>query len=494
MINDPRFRYARPRPAAPRVEGASLRQKLQALLHSDPLINGVVAAAVVVGFLHGWLKVQIASPAVTFLFDGTLCVALTLAYFQLARGASFIPPGPIGDALKIFYGLCFLYLLLPIPDRPPIIISVAAIRGWCFATLMFTLGYRLTKTIAQVKGYFYVLIILGLGTSLYGIQQRPEAILERMKTDEAYAERHKNTFYVSEKGAELRVFSTFVSSGAFGGTMAYVAVLCVVLISDPRTGRRERLVLLGVLVPVVSGMSLSASRTALVSLLAGFSVVAWQRRNFQNFVVIPVCLFVVLSAGIHLTGGGLAGRYGSLLSFDNVYGRHSTTISVAWDFMRDNLLGGGLGRGAYSVPSFLADRYPEYKAYVFCDGDLGRLMIEMGLLGLAGFGHLVWVIMKTIFERLRELRETAVGDVALASAACVVMAIISFPSGSPFLGIPMGAMVWFFLGTFIKLSDDQRMGGLGPAEPRPAPGNPPPGKRYRYWRGPSPATPPPEPA
>jgi hypothetical protein len=42
----------------------------------------------------------------------------------------------------------------------------------------------------------------------------------------------------------------------------------------------------------------------------------------------------------------------------------------------------------------------------------------------------------------------------------VVMAVISIPSGSPFLGIPMGALVWFFVGTLQKLADEHRRGTL----------------------------------
>ncbi len=460
---------------------ASLKQKFLAILQSDPLVNGLVALGVTVGFVHGWLKITVPNPAMTFVFDAILSVALALVFFRQPRGTPFIPAGPIGAALKTFYGICALYLLLPLPDTPPFVISLAALRGWCFATLMFSLGYRLTRSIAQVKGYYYVLMLLGILTAIYGFRQTPQEILKRMQEDEFYAERYKYTFYAGSKGAQLRVFSTFVSSGAFGATMAYVAVICVAMATDSKIKKQELWTLLAVLCTLLYAMILSASRTALVSLLAGILVVAWRRRNLQNLVAVPAIVVVVMAVGASLTGGQLGERYRSLLSWDQVIGRQSIAVSVGWDFMKNNLLGGGLGRGAYSVPSFLSSMF-SYNKYVFCDGDLGRLMIEMGILGLLFFGRIIYVTLREIANRLETLRNTAAESAALASAACVVMAIISFPSGSPFLGIPMGAMVWFFLGTFMKLADEQQGGRLGNDRSRgPAP-RLPAGKRFRYLR------------
>jgi hypothetical protein len=83
---------------------------------------------------------------------------------------------------------------------------------------------------------------------------------------------------------------------------------------------------------------------------------------------------------------------------------------------------------------------------------------------------------------LNELRETEISSVALASGACVVMAAISVPSGSPFLGIPMGAMTWFFIGTLQKLLDEYRKGTLVTAQPGPVPEVEKMEKRFRHRR------------
>jgi hypothetical protein len=124
-----------------------------------------------------------------------------------------------------------------------------------------------------------------------------------------------------------------------------------------------------------------------------------------------------------------------------------------------NWFGGGLGRSGHSVPMFLAQRV-DFRGYESADGDLGRLMIEMGIIGLVAFGILMYRCLKLVYDSLEGLRDTEVSTVGLASGGCVVMAIISIPSGSPFLGIPMGALVWFFVGTLQKLTDEYQRGTL----------------------------------
>ncbi|MEW6302532.1 MAG: O-antigen ligase family protein [Verrucomicrobiota bacterium] len=430
------------------------KEKFLAIIHSDPLINSVVAVAITVGFFHGWLKIRFQHPATTFFFDALLSVALVLVFMQLRRGVPLIPRGAVGQALKVYYGVCAIYAFLP--WGPPFIVSLASLRGWCFATLMFAVGYHLTKSLNQAKGYFYVLIVLGLITTGYGLQQSPEEVEKRISEDEQYAERYGTSYYLTETGKQLRIFSTFVSSGAFGGTLAYVTIFCVALLTDPKATKRERNLLLLAALPMIYAIVRSGSRSALLSLFFGFIVVAWYRRNLMNFIVVPALIFVALVIGSKVTGGSALERFGSVLDPQAVIARNLIPTRIGWEYMTDeNLLGGGLGKSGYGVPSFISARagYP-MSEYKFSDGDLGRLMIEMGLVGMIIFGRILYIAAINVKKTLDQLKDTPVATVALASAGCIVIAIASFPSGSPFLGIPMGALVWFFLGTLQKLLDD----------------------------------------
>jgi hypothetical protein len=459
--------------AATAEDSLSLREKMLALLQSDPFINAVVAIAITVGFIHGWLKIKLPYAITTFAFDALLGFALMLVYFQHKKKGSFMPSGPVGQALMVFYAICGIYLLLP--TGVPFIIGLAAARGWCFATLMFALGYHLTKSVDQVKGYFYVLIFIGLGTAFYGLQQTPQEVEEEMRENEMFAERYKFTYYATEKGKQLRIFSTFVSSGAFGGTMAYVSIFALALATDKKTGKKERILLFLLTFPIAYAMLKSGARSSLITFGVGFAVIAWYRRNLTNLIVLPLAVAMIIKLVAINTGGSSAERFASLLKYQEVLGRIVIPTQAGWEYMSDgNWFGGGIGRSSHSVPLFLSIRI-QFHGYVLADGDLGRLMIEMGIIGMAAFGFVMFRCLRMVYDSLNELRDTPISSIVLASGACVVMAAISIPSGSPFLGIPMGALTWFFIGTLQKLADEYRQGKLlglstatGTAEPKPA--------------------------
>lgn len=451
-----RFRYRKEKQEDTAL--LSVKERALALIQSNPFVNSVVALAITVGFLHGWLKIRFPSPATTFLFDALLSLALVLVWFQRKRRDSFIPKGPVGVALMVFYAVCCIYLLLPM--GVPLVISLASLRGWCFATLMFSLGYQLTKSVSQVKSYFYVLIVLGLITAAYGLQQTPQEVEQEMEDNPVFAERYAQTYYQTSKGRQLRVFSTFVSSGAFGGTMAYVAIFALALATDKKTGKTERIILFLVTFPIAYAMLRSGARSALISFGVGFTVIAWYRRNFFNLVVLPIIVALAIKLVAVNTGGSASERFMSIFKVDEVMGRITIPTMVGWRYMSDdNWFGGGLGRSGHSVPMFLSS-IVDFREYVSADGDLGRLMIEMGVVGLFAFGWVMYRCLKLVYDSLEKFRDTEVSTVGLASGGCVVMAIISIPSGSPFLGIPMGAMVWFFVGTLQKLTDEFQRGTL----------------------------------
>lgn len=443
------------------------KERLLAFLRWDPLVNGLLATGIVVGFVHGWLKIRFPSPVTTFLFDLFLIAALMVVVMRAPRGDSFFPRGSVGSAIKLFLLVQAFYVLVPM--GPPLIIKAAGMRGWSFAMLMFCMGYKITRDQAQVKSYYYVLIALGVLTAFYGMQQNPAEIEKMMQQDENFAARYQFTYYANTGGGRtLRVFSTFISSGAFGGTMAYVVMFAIVLFTEKTVGKTERLLLIGASLPVAYGMILSGSRSSLVTLGMGFLLIAWHRKNLVSFVVFPAVVVLVLKLASDFTSGAAMDRFSSLSSLDDVIARNTIPTRIGWEYMLENPFGGGLGRSGYSVPFFLFKMMP-IETYT-ADGDLGRLLIEMGAVGVLFFGNILWAAGQLIYRSLTQLRGTSVDAVALASGACFLMGVGSLPSGSPFIGIPMGALTWFFLGTLQKLADEYRQNSAKPMGPRtPAP-------------------------
>jgi hypothetical protein len=194
-------------------------------------------------------------------------------------------------------------------------------------------------------------------------------------------------------------------------------------------------------------------------------------------VVLPLMAFAGFRMALQKTQGGVVERLGTLTQAEAVAGRVGIVSRVAFDQLPANPLGGGLGKSGYSIPAFLYGR-TGYRDFVEVDGDLGRLVIEMGAVGLLVFGRLLYQGLRTSFVAVKELRSTPLGTVAVACAASFALAVIGFPTGSPFLSIPMGAMTWFFLGTLQKLLSQHQRGEF--AAPATAAPTPRPAKAFLY--------------
>lgn len=456
---------------SPRPPTALWRERLAALFENPSPAMTLTLAAVVTGFFHGWLKLRFPSPATTFLFDGWLILAILAVWWNKPPGEPFFIPTGVAKAYLWFALGCLLYLFLP--GGPPLLIGLAALRGWCFPPLLYFLGFHATRSEAQVKGLFYVLILLGVLTGVHGLRQDPAQIQQRSATDPVFAERYKYTYYATAGGKlEFRRFSTFVSSGVFGSVMAFVAIFAVALLTEARTGWPERAALAAAVVLLLCAQILSGARSALLILSAGLAVIAWHRRRWTVYFLAPALLYAGFRFASAHSEGAAAERFGTLLETGTILERFLIPTQIGWRSMAEAPLGHGLGKSGYSVPFFLAGK-TGYQNFRTVDGDLGALMIEMGAVGLILFGLLLWRALRFVFGCLGRSRGADPSSVALAAAACLVTAIMTFPIGSPFLGIPSGALTWFFLGCLQKLDFK--------AEP-PQPGAPPPwaGKKFLH--------------
>jgi hypothetical protein len=444
-------RVARNRAAEPEG-GSSLWNRLVAVVALDAFVNLLVVGALGIGFFHGWLKLRFRSPVTTFAYDIVLILALVVVYLRSGSIRRFFPPGPTTHALMAFYGLCLAYLPFSlIPGMPPFLVALATLRGWIFATLLYGLGYQIIRGRAQLHGYFLVILILALLTALYGIQQSDAEVLQMMKEDPFFAQRYRGQGYVDAEGDfHVRRFSTFISSGAFGATMATSIIFGSALFLAPSTRLVERIVIACMMIPIGYGMVLSGSRTAVILAVAGCAALLAVRRKLLPGLVI----LGVIAAGIVMasqaTGGGVLDRLATL-NVGNIFYRFWWPTYLGFDFMLSHPLGGGLGKTGFS-PSFLLN-LNEYSDYLAPDGDLGRLMVEFGLLGIVLFGRLSWHSAKLMFETVQQTHDLPSGSLILAAATNLWISIAFVGVGSPFVGIPMGVLVWFFVGAAQRLRE-----------------------------------------
>jgi hypothetical protein len=431
-------------------------QRFLALFAHNHLGNFLFISAVFIGFFHGWIKLHYRTGALagltTFAFDIPLGLALAVTLLKIPKSSNWFPPSPTGMAIRALTVIAILYLIAPF--GVPIIAGVSALRAWCFIPMIYLLGFHLTRSVRQVETYFWIIIGLGVVTAVYGLRQTPEEIRRLMELDPTAKTRLMGTFYATATGeAKLRAFSTFVSAGAFGTTMAYSIMFALARFTVPGNRWTERIILGVAAAVMTSALLATASRSSLIMMGLGLFATAWYRRSFLQLLVLPAIAAVAYKLATQDISYGNSERFGSLLDFDTVIGRVYIGIAPALDSLAKFPLGGGLGRSGHGMPFmfyYLKNTYDIQEA----DGDLGRLLIDMGVIGFVAYFAMMTAGTREAFRCMRDLRETPLGVVGTPGGAMFAISIVMIPTGSPFLGIPSGALLWFFLGALERLTEE----------------------------------------
>lgn len=430
----------------------SLIRGLRELLSFNFLGTALFIAAIAIGFVQGWLKFTRPSLLVHLSYDLLLIGAIIATVISLPKGTSLFPKSFVASALYFQIAVCFVYLFISF--EIPYLISIASFRGWCLAPMGFVLGYHLTRSVRQVEVFILLLIALGTATAIYGAFFQSAAEIEAMIAANPSLQQHlMGIYYATETGSSFRTFSTFVTPAAFGGTLAYCIIFAFSRMTVPNCPFWERIPLLFASAIMMYGVVLSGARTALLIAVSGLLVTAWYRRSFVKFALIPGgLLFISVIVG-NIFREGTSGRFQSLLNLNEIWGRFFIVYRPAMTSLSESFMGGGLGRSGHGVPTFLEQlaRTVELRAV---DGDLGRIIVDFGIIGLFLFFYIVIAGVKDSMEWMKELRDTPPGVIALPCTAMFALTLIMWPTGSPFLAVPSGVLVWFFMGSARRILDE----------------------------------------
>ena len=424
---------------------------MRALLGGAAAANVLFLAAIVIGFFHGWIKYRYTGLVSTFAFDMPLTLALVLALTKAGATGSWFPQeNPIANGLKIVTGLAVLYVVLPF--GVPLLAGLAAFRAWVVIPLIFLLGFHVTRSVRQVE--LLLLLVIGLCciTVYLGARQTPEEIRAMMAANPDLALRLQGTFFANaDGGGGLRAFSTFVSAGAFGGTLSTGGVCAFAFLSQPGQTWIRRAVFAVALGLCAYGINLSGARTAVAMLAMGIALVAWSRQRLVAYVVVPAGVLAVLGVGALVDPARLA-RFSALLAPAELWGRLSIVVGPGMQGIMASPLGGGLGRSGHGVPYVLGRILPPWDVFPV-DGDLGRIAVEFGVPGLIAFGVFLFHGIKACLTWMVQLRGSGMHTVAAVSGAVFILSAATIGTGSPYLGIPGGALTWFLLGAINRLAD-----------------------------------------
>jgi hypothetical protein len=416
------------------------------------LANFFFFVALVIGFLHGWLKMRYPHPLMTFAYDIPMAIALVLVLLRLKQREKFFPKSNVSRAIQLLLGLSILYGLLPMDV--PWLVRLSSFRGWCFAPLMMLLGYHLFRSVRQVEVFVWIMILLGAATAVYGVFFQTEAeVRSMMALDAELSSRLTGTFYANSQGTAFRHFSTYVTAAVFGTVMAICATFAVSRVLVPGGSWLERGVLLVCAGLCSYALVLTGSRTSMALLVLGMVLSAGFSRGAARALALPVLLAIPVAIALSLVGGAALERFGDLLSLETLWGRVYIVVYPMLSMIPEHPLGGGLGRSGHGVPFSFGGLFRDFE-FRSTDGDIGRVMADFGLPGIVVYVVLLYSATTDALRWMWRLRDSNLSVIAAPAGSMLLLALAQVFTGSPFLGIPAGMLVWIMFGGLRRLVEE----------------------------------------
>ncbi|MFM7817100.1 MAG: hypothetical protein ACKPGI_09040, partial [Verrucomicrobiota bacterium] len=207
-------------------ERTSVWSYIKEIIKVSPVGNLCIVSALIIGFYHGWLKRTYPGALAVFAYDIPLAIGLALAIKSISAQKYLFSKSRTFIALRFVLFICVIYTI--IPTEIPWIIRLASLRGWIFIPLMFVFGYHTIGAPKQLSLFSALILVLCISVSIYGALQDPADYINLQSEDVGLMKTVYGSTYAKEGGESgFRVFSSFVSPGAFSATMAFGIIIGV---------------------------------------------------------------------------------------------------------------------------------------------------------------------------------------------------------------------------------------------------------------------------
>jgi hypothetical protein len=346
-------------------------------------VNGVLAA-ITVGYFYGILRANFFVTASHFIFDAAVLGLYAAQFHELSR--IFVTQD--GQRLKHWVTFLMLVPLLMffVPLQDPLV-QLVGLRGNAFLVPFVLIGARLTRKDFYRIGLWLALLnvvafAFGGAEYLFGVEH---FFPYNAVTDLIYRS--------NDVGAanDYRIPSIFGNAHAFGGTMVLsLPLLAGAWVQKHHEIWHKNLLIAGLLASML-GVFMSAARSHFLVLAVLITVATFSTRLRPiyrvGWIVVLLVVVYVVSTQDRLQ------RFTTLDNKQFVENRFQASVNTTLlDAMIEYPFGVGLGGGGTSMPFFLIDRV---NMPVAVESEWGRIELETGLLGLAGWcGFLLWAFTR----------------------------------------------------------------------------------------------------
>lgn len=408
-----------------------------------------VTVLLVVSTFDGIIKGMSTSLLVLIVKDYFLGLCLAT---WLVRRALREPSDAFSQRLTIPVLLFGAYALAQLahPNSPSILTSLAGVRSWILWLPLFVIAYDTIDTRWRFDWLLKIIIALALIMGAYGILQYMFGFEHLFALSDQFRAFARRYVWTSPEGiASPRVFSTTVSAGTFGSTMAICGLVAVGTFFYWR-GRAARLVAAGTAAICFTGMVLSGTRSAVVAAAFGGLVMILISRRTRLALAAAVVALIVSQLALSMSEGLLGERMATL------WENKSYTIERPTYPLRKGLaeaLRHPLGVGPATGVG-VADRLQgavERNRLGMIENEFGRAFAELGIPGGILFTYMVWMM---VAESLRARRKLHLGRLKLLSAGlfgATAAQLLLLMVGSALYGAPAAPFLWCIIAGQLRL-------------------------------------------
>jgi len=409
-------------------------------------------ALIAVAFMDGFAKSLVVSPASLLAKDILLMAGLAhWMWMGLTEGKWSALRLPIILPAFVFTLYCIAEMFNT--ETGSYLVALAGLRSWIIWLGVAILGYEYIQSRAHIERIFFLIMVLALGTGIYGIYQYNVGFGHLYALSDGFS--YFNRF---SWGEGVRAVSTFVGPGSFGDAMSLSAIACIGAVMYVRGKQWMKILLVVAAALCLVGLATSGSRAPLLGLVVGgLSLLVLVRRPQLLFgsIVVGVLAVVVLNT---YAGRAFEARYNPKMV--NYWVIMSRSLGPLRQGMRSALerplgvgvaTGVGVGRGLGMVTS--ESVRVRSTAGGMVESEYGRALRE---LGLPGFALFIWLLYTTVKMALMSFARAQTAGARSLIAGCIgiiVSTVARLAVGSALYMAPSGLLFWLAAVVAVRCAD-----------------------------------------
>jgi hypothetical protein len=415
----------------------------------------LVALALYLGLLDGYVKLGTGSPVATLARDVLVVAIAAGALMRSARSGQRLSTPPLAGFVFAFAAIVAIELANP-SARGGVDVSLAGARQHLEFVPLFFLGYAFVRTTAQLR---VALLVLVLCASIGGVVSLVQSTLtpdQFAAWGPGYAERVLGTGTFTgaarlstEAGvSSVRAFGlgSDAGSGAMLAALAIPGMIALLMVASGRLRFAVAMLSVGVGLAIATSGSRAAVVAAFVSILAFGFLAAASRNALKAVAGVAVALALIFGAYVRLGPDNPSERRAASVSPDKALSTFSRergdSVALFGDLARRFPFGAGL---ATAGPASAYKRAADAPA-LDSETQWNFLVLETGIAGVAVYvaflARLLW--LSTL--RIRHVADARLRLYLAALAAPLFALLVGGFAGPVSAAVPGAPFLWLVSG------------------------------------------------